>query len=68
LVGWVQKGQGTGLELVVNGPERTVQTFISWIRGGPLRALVEDVQSTSEPREAFFEFSVRQPKPADTEA
>ena len=62
LVGWVQASDDGGLELVVNGPERAVDTFIGWIRRGPLSSLTQGVEVHTEPREAFFEFSVRLPE------
>ena len=60
LVGWVQASEDDGLE-------RAVDTFIGWIRRGPLSSLTEGVEVHIEPREAFFEFSVRLPAPPPDE-
>ena len=64
LVGWVLQHDNGQLEVVANGEERHVRVLFNWCERGPLANLVTTVETSPQPREAFFDFSVRQPPPS----
>ena len=64
LVGWVLQHEDGQIEVVANGEERNVRMLFSWCERGPLAGMVTAVETSPQPREAFFGFSVRQPPPS----
>ena len=64
LVGWVMQHHDGRIELVANGSERNVRVLLVWCERGPLAELVHSLTQHPQPREAFFEFSVRATPPA----
>ncbi len=59
VVGWVKNLEDGRVEAVLNSTESNINNLVGWCRAGPLRELVEDVQVSRMPPEAFLSFSVR---------
>lgn len=56
--GWVRNLPDGGVEAVFEGPEPTVAEMAEWCRTGPPRALVEDIEISSEEPEGLTGFRV----------
>ncbi len=63
LKGWVRNLTDDRVEIVVEGQEKNLQPFISWVARGPKAAMVKKVKTW--PEEASGEFSGFQIAPSD---
>jgi len=60
LAGWVRNRRDGTVEAIAQGPEESVRSFVTWCRGGPPAARVDDVRETrEEPLEDFDGFDVK---------
>jgi acylphosphatase len=57
--GWVANRPDGSVEAVFEGPDDVVDRMVRWCRSGPPRAVVTDVDVTSEEPESLADFEVR---------
>ena len=60
VVGWVKNLRDGRVELIAEGPEETLERFLSEIRNGPMKNFIVAVElSWSHAGDAFDEFEIR---------
>lgn len=59
LNGWVRNLPDGRVEAVLEGPRDAVEHVLEWMRSGPPRAVVEDVDAVEEPVEGLNGFAIR---------
>jgi acylphosphatase len=57
--GWVRNLPDHRVEAVFEGEPEAVESMIAWVRVGPPRAAVDDVETTYERPEGLLGFNIR---------
>ena len=58
--GWVRNRADGAVEAVLQGPRDAVEATVAWMRSGPPKAIVNDVQVEAiEPTEQYDGFTIR---------
>ncbi len=57
--GWVRNQSDGSVEAVLEGPRDAVEQILRWLREGPSRADVDDVEVSEEEPEGLSSFEVR---------
>ncbi|MFA7681883.1 MAG: acylphosphatase [Candidatus Peribacteraceae bacterium] len=57
--GWIKNCEDGTVEIVAEGPEAALETFVHWCWKGPPAAEVESVKTTEIPEEGLYNFQIR---------
>lgn len=58
LKGWVKNKDDGAVELLISGPQESINKMVTWCKAGPKGAAVSSVQATPVNEEMFSAFSI----------
>lgn len=58
LTGWI-KNTEKDVEALISGDDSTVESFVTWARQGPQRAIVDNIEVNEEPFTPFNDFQIK---------